>query len=466
MALHALATRNPDMGMKSDSPVAPISENRVFRVVPLGLLLIMVVAVVIRVAYVTPLDSTKLNWADEREYDKIAWHLAQTGQYESSAILTTPGLPTFLAVIYKVFGHEYRAGRIIQALLSAILVLAVFRIADMLFNRTTAYLTALGVTFYPPFIYLVGVFYAEFLYTLLIAVTVCLLIQWQQRQRTGWLVAAGVLMGITTLCRPVFLPFIPLAAVYVWWQAPRNTKLRLAITVGVVASAIILPWTVRNAIVYKKFMPVSTGFGMHLWRGNNDVAVGDAYDRYLMPLDALWQERAQRLLSADQRAALTEHFHQVDAEIAHVDEITWDNRWSREGSEWIKAHPGKFVVLCVRRVMTLYSAMASMKTQNELSSGRYQLVAALSFYPVLALGLVGMVLAVRRCKASLLLHGLIVLNLMPYVPTPPATRYRLPIDTYWIMFAALAVVTAWELMDMGSRRTNVPPPTPTVPASS
>jgi len=427
--------------MMSDTPLDHSPRTGFFRVVPLGLIVVMALAAIIRVLYVFPLNNAHLDWNDERDYDKVAWHLAETGHYESNPYDATPVLPTFLAIVYKVFGHDFRAVRIVQALLSALLVLAMFRIVDTLFGRKTAYLTALGIAFYPPNIYLAGVFYAEYLFTLLIAVTVFLLIQWQQLQRARWLVAAGVLMG---LCRPVFLMSFPFVVAYVWWLAPRETRFRQALILCAVASMTILPWTLRNAVVFRKFLPISTGFGMHLWRANNDVALGDAEDRYLMPLDQMWQDRAQKLLPDDQRAALTAHLQSMVAGYDRVDEITHDHEWSAEGLRWIKAHPGKFIVLCGRRVLTLYTALARMKTKTELSSGRFALIAALSFYPLLGLGLAGMVLAARKCKASLLLHGVIAGNVVPYLLTPPCTRYRLPIDGYWIAFAALTVVTVWE----------------------
>src|SRR5947207_2665260 len=144
--------------MMPDSVRARVSQSRFWRAIPLRLILVMVVGVAIRLAYVVPLDPAKLSWQDERDYDRIAWRLAQTGQFQSSTYDAPPVLPAFLAIVYRAFGHDYRAARIAQALLSALLILAMFRIADIFFNRKAAYLTALGVAFYPQFVYLSSVF--------------------------------------------------------------------------------------------------------------------------------------------------------------------------------------------------------------------------------------------------------------------------------------------------------------------
>ena len=427
-----------------DSVSAPNSPGKSLRRIPLLLILLVVVGVAIRLAYVVTLDRARLSWADEMFYDRIAWQLAETGHFQSTLYWAPPVLPTFLAIVYRVFGHDYRAARICQALLGGVLVLAMFWLADMFFGRKTAYLTALGTALYPPFIYLSGVLYAEHIYLLLIAITLCSLARWQQSRRRPWLVVAGILMGLTALCRPVFLAFFPIAAAYVWWRAPSDAKLHCSLSVCVVAVATISPWTLRNAVVFKQFVPISTGSGLHLWRGNNDLSLGDADDRHLRPLNPLWKERAQTLLTDEQRAELTVRMESFIAGTTELDEVSEDRRLGTEALRWLRAHPGKFLALSSQRLLTLYSAFSKTTTKTEVVNQHNAAVAALSFYPVLALGLVGMALAAYKNKASLLLHGAVGTNLLTYLPMTACTRFRLPIDAYWIAFAAFALVVVGD----------------------
>jgi 4-amino-4-deoxy-L-arabinose transferase-like glycosyltransferase len=317
----------PHSAVNADQFLTDFQPKRVSRFADrarLALMLVAAVAVVIRLAYVSTLDRSKLTWSDEWAYDRIGWQLAQTGHYESSAYSATPVLPAFLAIVYKVFGHSYTAARVSQVLLSAILVLAMFWLADTFFGRKTAYVAALGTAFYPPFIYLSAVLYAEHTYLLLTAVTLCCLARWQQRWRTPWLVAAGIMMGLTALSRPVFVGFFPFAAAYVWWRAPRPTRIRCSVFVCAVAAATIAPWTIRNALVFKHFVPISSGVGVQLWCGNNDLALGDTDDTVLRPLSPFWKERAQTLLTDPQRAELTAHMEKVVASQAGLDEVSAD----------------------------------------------------------------------------------------------------------------------------------------------
>ena len=410
--------------------------------IPLGPILLVFVAVAVRVAYVSTLDRQKLTWLDEIAYDRIAWHLAQTGQFVSGAYEATPVLPAFLAGVYSIFGHDYRAARFCQAILGGVLVLAMFGIGVTFFDRKTAYLAGVGTAFYPQFIYLSGVFYAEHMFAVLMAVTVVCFARWQAQQPRSWLVAAGLMMGLTALCRPVFLAFFPFALLYVWWRARKGGKWRPSAAVAVVALLTISPWTLRNAAVFGRFVPISTGMGLHLWRGNNELSLGDADDRHLNLMDSLWIERAQTLLSETQRAELTSRTAKLVNEMESLDEVSGDRRLAAEGFRWLREHPRRFICESASRLLTLYSAFSKTITKAEVVSRRNALIAAVGFYPVLILGTIGMFLAVRRNHASLIVHGAILANLLVYVPMTACTRFRVPIDGYWILFAALTVTTA------------------------
>ena len=47
-----------------------------------------------------------------------------------SSISVGPTYPVFLAAVYSVFGHDVAAVRIVQALLSAVLVLVIWQVAQ------------------------------------------------------------------------------------------------------------------------------------------------------------------------------------------------------------------------------------------------------------------------------------------------------------------------------------------------
>jgi hypothetical protein len=89
------------------------------------------------------------------------------------------------------------------------------------------------------------------------------------------LAAAGVLLGVAALVRPVALPvlgFLPL----VWLAARLGWRRALAdvAVVGAVALLVVAPWTVRNALRMDAFVPISTNTGDNLCMSRQPGATG------------------------------------------------------------------------------------------------------------------------------------------------------------------------------------------------
>jgi len=459
------------------------------RISPTWILLgVVFAAAAVRVAYVWNLSTDRLNWEDEQEYDEIAWRLASTGRFESLPYRATPVLSWFLAAVYRVAGHDYRAARVAQSVVAGATVLAIYAIGASLFTRVTGFVAAIGVAFYPPLIYLSGVFYAEHLYTVLLAVTVLCLVKWWQTKRLIWVVAAGVSLGLGVLCRPVSLGFVPFAAAYVGWTANGRLRWRGLAILLVALSATVGPWTIRNAITFHHFVPVSAGFGMHLWLGNNDVARGDADDRFLILGGKMWQERVNKLPDPEQRKAAWTRKHRFDVAVDRLavvgsgssevnepvnefmtvksplplsgsatsgpasyrlDQVKLDRLYAQAAEEWMVYHPVDVLRLSTRRLLVLYSAFTRTGTQSADVSPRNQMIAAISFYPVLALGLIGAVVAWYSQRASIVLHAAIGAGMAFYLVTTACTRFRLPLDPFWILLASVAVTSGREKLRVG-----------------
>lgn len=102
-------------------------------------------------------------------------------------------------------------------------------------------------------------------------------------------VAAGLLLGALALVQPVALGVVALLAL--GWTAAalrardRARARRLALA-GLVALVVLAPWTIRNAVVHGRLVPIKDSFGKELWIGNNPHATGTAYTPGgLVPID-------------------------------------------------------------------------------------------------------------------------------------------------------------------------------------
>lgn len=225
--------------------------------------------------------------ADSSEYDNLAVNMITGKGYvdPNTGLPTswhTPLYPIFLSGIYSVFGHSYLAVRIIQAVISALLCIFAFLIGQIVFDRNTGILSAIITAFYQPYIFYVffggpAFILSENLFTFLLAFLVFYLIRNLFRDfnfKNNFI--SGLLFGLLILTRagivlfPIFLFFLIIYKL----DFPFSVALKrfsLLIT-GVVL--IVLPWTARNCLVQKSFVPFSTESGYVLFSGNNRLANG------------------------------------------------------------------------------------------------------------------------------------------------------------------------------------------------
>jgi hypothetical protein len=84
------------------------------------------------------------------------------------------------------------------------------------------------------------------------------------------------LIGAGILTRPTFLFFLPVYGIYLWaFSGPgRKRAIRMTLMASLCAFLVILPWTVRNYHIHKKFIFITTNSAELFWRGNNPNATG------------------------------------------------------------------------------------------------------------------------------------------------------------------------------------------------
>ncbi len=168
----------------------------------------------------------------------------------------------------------------VQVLLSALLVPAVGRLGALAFGERTG-LVAAGITaVFPELVWFAPHFWSE---------TVMLCLLWWSLERaleadvTGRTLPAGLggaLLGLTALTRETVLYFAPLAALWLAWRPSRpGGRLRGAAFLAA-ALLTVAPWTLRNWIVFRTFIPVSTSAGLNLWQGNVAQTREEVYDEY------------------------------------------------------------------------------------------------------------------------------------------------------------------------------------------
>jgi 4-amino-4-deoxy-L-arabinose transferase-like glycosyltransferase len=245
---------------------------------------------------------------DARAYYALAKALYVEGSYGGREFEDSgdwsPGAPLlYAASFYATGGAREGTARIVEALLGAGTIVVVFLLGRRLGRRrdgplaspgtdpagagpsiwadgsATGLIAAFGVAVYPPFIHSTGALMSEppAIFTLPAAVLAFLWASEGERLR-DWL-APGLLLGLTALIRPEYLlvgvAFVFLAGFRIGLARGWRPGIAAA-ALAVAAMAIpIVPWTVRNAVVLDRVVPISTGGGKALYVGTYLPADGE-----------------------------------------------------------------------------------------------------------------------------------------------------------------------------------------------
>ncbi len=398
---------------------------------------IFFLAFIVRVIFILTLEN-ELFWPDERAYDGIAWGIVQGKGYLAPSY-RAPGWPSFLAGIYFLFGHSFFWARAAQVVLGSLMCLLVYSIAVKIFDKKTAFLSTFVSIFYPPFIYISGVLYPTNLFTLLLALSIFLLLKLKTGRSSIIYILTGFCFGLATLCRPIFLSFIPFGLFYIFtFQEKAFTKKigRISLVLFVTLLT-ISPWIIRNYIVYNKFVLVSTG-GYMLWSGNNPLAKGNSDDRRSVAVELNTNEWLDRLSknNPDEKCGI-ERLRKV---LSGADEIERDKILQREAIRFMWENPGHTGRLFIRKFVALYTPFTKTMTQNVFTSSRNKMVVSFAFYPILFFAFIGFFFSLPQWRKTLIFYFVIFSLSLTYAIFTVCTRFRIPVDPYLIILASFATV--------------------------
>jgi hypothetical protein len=304
---------------------------------------------------------------------------------------------------------------------------------------------------YVPHVYLSGVFYAECIFTLLVALTVDFAVRTVDDPRPRWLVATAVSFALAALTRPIFLAYLPALAAALAYAARGSGGRRVALGAGLVAVVVIAlaPWTLRNYLVLDRPVVVSSGFGTKLWQGHNEGSVGDADDRELSFDQDVWRERIAALPPAE-RTAVEARYRDAAARIAALAAEHGDVHHASDvvlgplAVEFMRTHPFRTVDLFARKLWTLFLPFSKTLVTNPDTTLLKKTVATAAYLPILAFAMLGLWSSAGRTRGLWVIHALLLSIAATYALLTACTRFRLPLDPYLILFAAAAIIPLGE----------------------
>jgi 4-amino-4-deoxy-L-arabinose transferase-like glycosyltransferase len=181
-----------------------------------------------------------------------------------------PGYPLLLRSL-ALLGIPATGMLLVQAALGTATIGLAMVFARRCMGAAAATVTALALAFNPTLLTYTVLFMSETLFLFLLLAFLVLLL-WPDSRRTTT-VAAGVFLGLSLLTRSTLLPFAGMLAIWLLagghWPH-REARARVFLLCAA-AGLTILPWTIRNAIVYRELIPIDCYTMNSLWEGNNPL---------------------------------------------------------------------------------------------------------------------------------------------------------------------------------------------------
>ncbi len=386
---------------------------------------IVVAALGLRIGYVA-LTPDYATVHDARDYDRHAISVARGEGFSEEVTgkptaFRPPGYVYLLGGVYRVFGvdaapdrERWAVARRLGAVIGALTVLLI-GVAGVHWWGRRAGLVAMAIAaVYVPWITLGGSLMSEPLFVLLMLGALVL-----ASKRLA--AAAGLVAGLAVLTRANGLILLLPLALMVW--APRRSLGPPAVLVAV-ALLVVAPWTIRNAVELRAFVPVTTQFGSALAGTYNDEARTDPDD------PASW--RTVRGVKA--YLPLTKPWETTP-------EVVIERRLRTASLDYIREHPGyvaSVVYWNTRRLLDLSSWRWSRHTAATISvEPRWADAGVVCFWIVGVLALVGVVRRRPVPWPVWVVPLVMYLSVVFFAAETP--RYRAPIDPFVILLAALAL---------------------------
>jgi 4-amino-4-deoxy-L-arabinose transferase-like glycosyltransferase len=257
------------------------------------------------------------------------------------------------------------------------------------------------------------------LVVLLLGLIMIYLFRIQEQWRSRDALICGVLMGITALAEPTGILFFVASCVWLllWSSHSRFAAVKSSILMGTVCILCVLPWTIRNYLVFNAFVPVKSSLGMNLLQGNNPYANGVTFDDYYNGRYELFTEQEREKLR-------------------RLDEVQRDKILQEKAIGFIKADPKRFVELTLRRIFYYWSFV------NPYRPTAYDNLRIVTYGPVFIFAVVGLILACRRRwrEGSLFLTLIVSYPLVYYITQITINRYRYGVEAFLVILASYAAL--------------------------
>lgn len=330
--------------------------------------------------------------------------------------LLSPLYSAICIVVYALTGHSFLAIGLFQAVISSFICVIVFLLARHIFGNKTAIIAAILTVFHPGLL-----IYTSKLHPLVLDSLLICLICWycvNARSKPGFAIQIklGAAFGLAMLTRATVILFLPIS--WLWLVLSSRKKIFAYIFISFM---ILSPWLVRNYMIHKKILVVSSSANM-FWRGNNELATGTALAASGKPMIEEANDFKSRIFGKSEM----EQYR-----------IFWE-----EGFKFVKADSVRFLSLTAKKIFYFWwFAPTSGSEYRKVWLDVYRIY----YIIILTLAILGL-FSIRKLALSLrydvfllllMIFTIMIAQSLFYVET----RHRWAIEPLLLIFTAQGIVT-------------------------
>jgi len=378
---------------------------------------------------------------------------------------SSPFYICYVALLQGI-GLNYLNIQIIQVLLGAFNCWLIYRAGLLFFSRPVGIIASLATVFYGPLIiYNSALLPAVWVITFNLVSIICFG-NFVRERKPGWLIGAGIFIGLSIITRPNSGLFLGLVSLYVLFQdvripgpvaaphsAGRNIahpkgcgyRLALVALILIPSALVVLPVTIFNYLGSGEFIPVTASGGWVFYCGNNERAKG--FD-FSPPPELNTRITAYYGRLENEKLSYLEHI--LSREIAEektrssLSHQGGSSLWFKEGLLFIREHPGVYIKLLVKKILAVANGYEPHDVPEVMDrSFRLRSYPLIGWAVLLPLALLGMIIA-RPRTGGIILYLYLCAYLISFLIMYVIPRFRLPAVPILLLFAAAAAKRLYE----------------------
>jgi tetratricopeptide (TPR) repeat protein len=406
---------------------------------------LFLLAFVIRLIYLNQIKSNPYFDAPQRDplwHHNWAKEIAGGDWIGKEVFFRAPLYPYFRGILYVIFGESFYVASLIQILIGSLSCVLIYLLAKKLFNRTIGIIGSIIACFYAPFIHFDAELELPVLEVFLDLLMVLLLLRAGTKLKKRWWVLSGIVLGLSAITRPNVLVFVPFVLLWISLRLWKENKNRIMVSslfflLGTIL--IISPVTIRNWMVGKDFVLISSQGGINFFIGNNIESDGKTaaaapgmipYEGYK---DNIWLtsiKLAERSLGRKLKPSEISNF------------------WFKQGFSFIKTQPLEYLQLLGKKLYFFWNSYEIESNQDLYFFSRWSSLLRLLLWDWILripfgiigpLSILGMILNAKYWKKYFLLYAFIFSYMLSVISFFVASRFRLPVIPLLIIFASYSI---------------------------